>query len=93
MPDQPDELIIEFKSPIKNKAGDEITAITLREPTGKEWRLIDNLSGTDADIKLIAKVCGQPESVIEQMVISQIVEGGRYLAGFIPPAPKTGAEE
>ena len=90
MTDQPDELVLTFRKPIKNKAGDEITQITLHEPTGDQWRQLDRLSGTEADIKALCVVSGQPEVVIGQMAISQIVEGARYLSGFIPPAPATG---
>jgi hypothetical protein len=93
MADQPDELVIEFKTPIKNKAGDVITQITLREPTAAEWRKWDKLAGVDADIQAVVTVSGQPLSVIEQMAASQLVEGSNYIAGFLQPALKGGVSE
>ena len=93
MTDQPDELVIVLKKPIANKGGDSITQITLREPTGAEWKTWDKMSGVEADMAAIAKVSGQPAYVVEQMAASQIVEGSRYLAGFIQSAPLTGELE
>ena len=93
MADQPDELVIELKKPVKNKAGDEITEIKLREPTAAEWREWDKLAGVEADIKALSKVSGQPTSVIEQMAASQLVQGAQYIGGFMQSAPETGPSD
>ena len=93
MADQPEELVITLKKPLKSRAGVEVAEITLREPTAGEWKTWDKLSGVEADIAAIAKVAGQPPYLIEEMAASQVVEASRYLAGFIRAGQPTGGSE
>lgn len=67
--------------------GDEqITSITVREPTAAELMAADVLEGTSADIKVVSLVAGIPELLVRKLPASVLLRGADFIAGVLKVA-------
>jgi hypothetical protein len=88
----PDELLIEFRKPIKfDKL--LVEAIQLEEPTIGQIEQAQKAAGTKGSLalirELISLVAGQPMTIISQMKISDVNKASAYLMGFIESSAAT----
>lgn len=77
----PDEMIITLRKPVA-LGGETYTALSLREPTGAEWLLWDNLTGVEANIKAISTVSAVPEPVVRQIGVRDLQQATAFLNHF-----------
>lgn len=78
---QPEELIITLRKPVT--LGETYTELRLHEPTAAQMLAWDKLSGVEADIKAVSIVSGLPEPAVRMIGARDLIQAGRYIAGFL----------
>lgn len=90
----PGEITIPFVSPVKRKGQDDLTSITLQEPTGKQLSIhaeklnSTNDDGISATMLLISLVSGVIPPDVEAMKQRDLDACGFWLANFTRRKPK-----
>ena len=77
----PDEMVITLRKPV-SLGGETWSTLSLREPTGAEWLLWDNLTGVEANIKAISTVSAVPEPVVRQIGVRDLQQATAFLNHF-----------
>jgi hypothetical protein len=63
----------------------EVSSLTIQEPTARDLKWMQSLGGNELDktYRVLAKLSGQPPSVIEGLTAYDVTRAGRVLANFI----------
>jgi hypothetical protein len=84
-----DRTTLALKTPVK--FGDQtIAELQIRKPKARDMRAL-KVSGTfDDQLKLLGRLAGQPDPVIDELEIEDMTEALKIVAGFMPDGPETG---
>lgn len=67
-----------------------IKEIHLRRPTVKDLRLLDERSGIDSSIGMVASLSGLTEATIEMLDGADFMQLSEAVEGFLPDSQETG---
>jgi hypothetical protein len=84
---------VRLMRPVKS-AGDTVAELTLREPTGKEWRKLDfeQLRSKGNEMaRVIGDLAAVTPSTVDQLGWNDLAELSKVVLGFFEPSPATGA--
>lgn len=87
----PTQLMLKLKRPLKNLDGSEIAELHLAEPSARQWIDATKEIGAEADLKLIELVTNLPATVLGTMAASDFSRATRFLSDFARVSLKTGA--
>lgn len=85
----PDELILQFRKPIKF-SGQDYHEVVLKEPTAGQLREITRKSGPDATIHAIAVTGGILPGVAEQIPTRELMKAEAFFSRFLEVPQRTG---
>jgi hypothetical protein len=70
-----------------------ITELTIRPPTGKDFRKLLTQTGYELDtvLTLAGRLSGQPDAVIDRLGGDDLAEVFAIVSGFMPAGPATGS--
>lgn len=86
----PDEKTFVLRKPIKLEGLDEVTEITLYEPTTGQIKKMAKMSDDEAISEMISINGGVPKKVVDMIVARDLTKMSDYLTSFMPAAPATG---
>lgn len=86
-----DSKTVKLKEPIQH-GSDTITELTLRKPKAKDFRKLPLEPNFGDILDLIARLAGQPPSVIDEMAAEDLTEVADHVAGFMPAGLGTGTK-
>lgn len=88
-----DPITITLRSPIAF-GSETIATLTIRPPTGKDFRRLPVVGGFELDtiLTLASRLSGQPDVVIDKLVGEDLEEVIDLVSGFMPGSRRTGSK-